>query len=206
MGTVTLMPNNIAADTRTSVAVETEMLWYAVYASANHEKRVAAQFEAMTIEHFLPLYRSVRRWKDRRVCLDLPLFPGYVFVRVALRNQLQVLRVPSVVRLVGFGGNPTALPDDEIQALRSGLSHDLRAEPYPFLTIGRQVRIKSGPLAGLDGILLRRKSGYRVVVSIELIQRSIVADMDIADVEPKLPRLGCHAHKEQAAARALAVR
>jgi transcription antitermination factor NusG len=162
--------------------------WYATYTCANHEKRVAARLDAMTIEHFLPLYRSVRRWKDRRVSLDLPLFPGYVFVRVAISNQLQVLQVPSVVHLVGFGGYPLALPDDEMAILRTGLAQQLRAEPHPFLTAGRRVRIRSGPLAGLEGIFLRRKGGHRVVVSIEMIQRSISVDADVSDLEPRSTR------------------
>src|SRR6266852_9776523 len=99
----------------------TQPRWYALYTYANHEKRVVAELDARTVEHFLPLYRSVRHWKDRRVTLDLPLFPGYVFVRLALRERLRVLQIPSVVRLVGFGGQPTALPDSEMEIMRSGL-------------------------------------------------------------------------------------
>jgi len=157
--------------------------WYAGYTFANHEKRVAAELGAREVEHFLPMYSSVRRWKDRRVTLDLPLFPGYVFVRLALRDRLRVVQVPSVVRLVGFGGLPTALPDTEMEAVRAGLSQGLRAEPHPYLTVGRRVRLRSGPLAGAEGILLRRKGNFRVVVSLELIQRSVAVDVDAADVE-----------------------
>jgi transcription termination/antitermination protein NusG len=156
--------------------------WYAAYTRANHEKRVAAELEAREVEHFLPLYSSVRRWKDRRVQLELPLFAGYVLVRLALRDRLPVVQIPSVVRLVGFGGLPTALPDTEMEIMRSGLSQSLRAEPHPFLTVGRRVRITSGPLAGLEGILTRKKNNFRVVVSLELIQRSVVVDVDAADV------------------------
>src|SRR5215472_4126998 len=145
--------------------------WYAAYTCANHERRVAAELGARAVEHFLPMYSSVRRWKDRRVHLDLPLFPGYVFVRLALRDRLRVLQIPSVVRLVGFNGLPAALPDTEMETLRSGLSERLRAEPHPFLTVGRRVRIRRGPFAGLEGILKRKKSNLRVVISLELIQR-----------------------------------
>src|SRR6266581_4964648 len=95
--------------------------WYAAYTCANHEKRVAAELQARAVEHFLPLYSSARRWKDRRVMLDLPLFPGYVFVRLALRDRLRVVQIPSVVRMVGFGGLPTALPDTEMEIMRAGL-------------------------------------------------------------------------------------
>lgn len=158
--------------------------WYAAYTCAQHEKRVAAELGMREVEHFLPLHSSVRRWKDRRVTLDLPLFPGYVFVRLALRDRLRVVQIPSVVRLVGFNGQPTALPDTEMEIMRSGLSQSLRAEPHPFLTVGRRVRIAGGPFAGLEGVLKRKKNSLRVVVSLELIQRSVAVDVDIADVVP----------------------
>ncbi len=160
--------------------------WYAAYTCANHEKRVAAKLGVREVEHFLPVYSSVRRWKDRRVQLDLPLFPGYVFVRLALRDRLRVIQIPSVVRLVGFNGLPAALPDEEMEILRLGLCQSLRAEPHPFLTVGRRVRITGGPFAGLEGILKRRKGHLRVVVSLELIQRSVAVDVDVADVLPKV--------------------
>src|SRR6266404_895272 len=163
-----------------------EVHWYAAYTCAQHEKRVAAELGVREVEHFLPLYSSVRRWKDRRVSLDLPLFPGYVFVRMALRDRLRVVQVPSVVRLVGFGGVAAALPETEMEIVRAGLSRGLRAEPHPFLTVGRRVRITGGPFAGLEGILKQKRSGLRVVVSLELIQRSVAVDVDAADVQSVL--------------------
>src|SRR5712692_8497274 len=135
------------ADYVGAVALPTSLLevrWYAAYTCAKHEKRVAAELGAREVEHFLPMYSSVRRWKDRRVTLDLPLFPGYVFVRLALRDRMRVVQIPSVVRLVGFGGLPTALPDTEMEIMRSGLSQSSGAEPHPFLTVGRRVRITAG--------------------------------------------------------------
>ena len=161
-----------------------EQHWYAAYTCGNHEKRVASEIQARDVEHFLPVYSSVRRWKDRRVTLELPLFPGYVFVRLALCDRLRVLQIPSVVRLVGFNGQPAALPDEEMEILRSGLCQSLRAEPHPFLTVGRRVRITGGPFAGLEGVLKRKKSSLRVVVSLSLIQRSVAVDVDVADVAP----------------------
>jgi transcription antitermination factor NusG len=130
------------------------------------------------------VYKTVRRWKDRRKCLDLPLFPGYVFVRVALADQMRVLQIPGVVRLVGFNGRPLPLPDNEIDGLKIGLAAGVLAEPHPFLIAGRRVQIKGGPLAGREGILLRRKGRLRVVLSIELIMRSVVVDMDVENVVP----------------------
>ena len=157
--------------------------WYAAYTCANHEKRVAAELQARAVERFLPLYSSVRWWKDRRVNLELPLFPGYVFVRLALRDRLRVLQIPSVVRLVGFNGLPTALPDTEMEVLRSGLSERLRAEPHPFLKVGRRVRITAGPFAGLQGILKNKKSSLRVVISLDLIQRAVAVEVEVTNVQ-----------------------
>jgi transcription antitermination factor NusG len=126
----------------------------------------------------------LRRWKDRRVKLELPLFPGYVFVRLALCDQLRLLQVPGVARLVGFNGAPAALPTEEIEALKKGLACGVRAEPHPFLTVGRRVRMRSGPFEGRQGILLRRRGNLRLVLSLDLIMRSVVIDVDAVDVEP----------------------
>lgn len=156
--------------------------WYAVYTCANHEKRIAAQFNERSIENFLPLYETVRRWKDRRVRIALPLFPGYVFVRHTLRNRLDILQVPGVVRLVGFNNMVAPLPVEDIETLRNGLERSSHAEPYPYLTVGRRVRIVHGPFEGFEGILLRRKGNLRVVLSIHLIMRSIAVDVDLANV------------------------
>jgi transcription antitermination factor NusG len=159
-----------------------EQRWYAAYTCANHEKRVAAEVEARGTENFLPTFSSVRRWKDRRVSLDLPLFPGYVFVRLALRDRLRILQVPGVVRLIGFGGLPVALPDEQIDALRLGLGEQLRVTPHPYLVVGRRVRILRGPLKNAEGILVRKKGLLRVVISLQLIMRSIAVEIDAADL------------------------
>jgi transcription antitermination factor NusG len=161
-----------------------EPRWYAAYTCANHEKPVAAELDARGVEHFVPLYSSLRRWKDRSVRLDLPLFPGYVFVRLPLIERLRVLQIPSVVRLVGFGGMPAALPEEQVEILRAGLAERLHAEPHPFLTVGRRMRIVSGPLAGLEGVLRRKKSNFRFVLSIELIRRSLSVEVNAAEVQP----------------------
>ena len=160
-----------------------ELRWYAAYTSAKREKRVAAQLGARQLEYFLPLYASLRQWKDRRVILQLPLFPGYVFVRMALRDRSQVVEIPGVARLVGFNGRPAPLPEEQIAALRNSLATGVRAAPHPLLTVGRKVRVKRGPMAGLQGILKKRKNRARLVVSLELIQRSMVVEMDEENVE-----------------------
>lgn len=158
--------------------------WYALYTRPRHEKQVAEQMEQRRISCFLPLYRSVRRWKDRRKELELALFPGYVFVQVALRDQLCVLTLPGAVGLVMFNGQPAALPEAEIEDLRRRLAGYGTVEPHPYLQAGRRVRVCSGPMQGLEGIIVRRKDRCRVVFSLDLIRRSMVVEVDEADVEP----------------------
>jgi transcription termination/antitermination protein NusG len=161
-----------------------EPRWYAAWTRSRHEKAVAEQLDRKAVETFLPVYETVRQWKNGRHRVALPLFPGYAFVRIALRDRLEVLKVPGVVRLVGFNGAPTPLGDEEIEGLRRALAAGVRAEPHPFLTVGRRVRITAGPLTGHEGILVRRKGALRVVLSVELIQRSILVDADASCLAP----------------------
>jgi transcription antitermination factor NusG len=159
--------------------------WYALYTCPRHEKCVAQQIEQRSIACFLPLYRSVRRWKDRRKELELALFPGYVFVRLALKDRLRILQVPSAVRLVSFNGQPAVLPEAEIEGLRQRLAHGSGGmEPHPYLRVGRRVRVRGGPMQGLEGIIVRRKDRCRVVFSLDLLMRSVAVEVDESDVEP----------------------
>jgi transcription antitermination factor NusG len=164
-------------------AEDIELRWYTAYTNARHEKRIAEQLMRRSVEHFLPVYETVHRWKDRRVRLQLPLFPCYIFVRVAVRNHLEVLRVPGVVRLVGFNGRLAVLPETEMLVLRRAWSSGLRMEPHPYLTVGRIVRVRSGPLSGLTGRLVRKKQNCRIVISIESIMRSVIAEVSLDDIE-----------------------
>lgn len=158
--------------------------WYAIVVGPRHEKSVSLHLKMRGLTHFLPVYRSVRRWKDRRKELDMVLFPGYVFVNLDLRNRLQVLNAPGVLRFVTFQGHPAPVNDSELQSLASGLALSSKTEPHPYLHRGRRVRVVRGPLASLEGILVRRKEHFRLVLSIELIMRSVMVDVDEADVEP----------------------
>lgn len=157
--------------------------WYALYTAPRHEKSVADQINRRGISCFLPLYRSIRRWKDRRKELAMVLFPGYVFVRVSPRERLQVLHLPGAVRLVAFNGRPVALPEQEIELLRSRLSGTSLMEPHPYLRVGRRIRVRSGPLQGLEGIIVRTKDRCRLVFSIDLIMRSVAVEVDDGEVE-----------------------
>lgn len=161
-----------------------ETHWYALYTCARHEKQVARQIEQRHISCFLPVYRSVRRWKDRRKELELALFPGYVFVHIALKDRLRVLQVASAVRFVSFNGHPVPLPEADMESLMNGLSRGVRAKPHPYLSVGRRVRVRSGPLAGAQGILVRRKDRFRVVLSLDLIMRAVAVEVDETDIEP----------------------
>ena len=156
--------------------------WYAISVRPRHEKLVARYLEYRGLNYFLPVYRSVRRWKDRRKELDMALFPGYVFVNLNLRDRLGVLQAPGVVQFVTFQGQPAAVPDAEIRALESSMS--LRPQPHPYLCQGARVRVKRGLLVGVEGIMIRRKERFRLVLSIDLIMRSVVLEVDEADVEP----------------------
>ena len=162
--------------------------WFAVYTTCRHEKKIAGHFENRGIEHYLPLYRSQRRWKDgSRVTLDQPLFPGYVFVRIGREQRVPVLEVPGVLCVVGKSGSqPTPLPEFEIETLRSALD-PLRVEPYPMLTAGQRVRINSGALSGIEGIVVRQKNSLRVVITLELILQSIAVEVNAEDLEPVDP-------------------
>ena len=161
-----------------------EPQWYAAYTCARHEKRVAELLEKKAVESFLPLHKTVHRWKNGRAEVHLPLFPGYVFVRIALKDRLQVLEVPSVVRLVGFNGRPAPLPEADMEAIRLCLASGYHLEPHRYLQIGQRVRVVCGPLQGAEGILLRRIKRTRLVISLELIMRSVAVEIDEADLDP----------------------
>ena len=157
--------------------------WYAAYTCVNREKRVAEILDAKSVACFLPLYEEVHRWKTGPTRLQVPLFPGYVFVHLPLRDRLQVLTVPGVVRLVGAPG-PAPLPEPEIEGIRAALLAAAVARPYPYLAAGHKVTIVSGPLRGLQGVLLRKRNNCRVVISLDLIMRSMVVEVDAASCVP----------------------
>ncbi len=164
--------------------IYSQTLWYAAYTASRHEKRVAQQLQDRGVENFLPLFDTIHRWKNGRHRVQLPLFSGYVFVRIALRDRLRALQVPGLVRLVGFNGMPFPLPESDIDAIRNALHAGVAAEPYPYLTAGIRVEICRGPLQGMTGILLRRRNGFRIVLSLDLIMRSMMVEVDAADVVP----------------------
>src|SRR5713101_5362318 len=152
--------------------------WYAIYTNSRHERIVAKQLRDRSIETFLPLYRSWHRWKDRRKLVELALFPSYVFVKIETQKRLRVLQVPGVISLVSFSGQPAALPEQEINALRDGLESEIYAEPHPYLRVGCKVRVVRGPMAGAEGSLSRKRNTFRLVISIHMLMRSIALEVD----------------------------
>jgi transcription antitermination factor NusG len=173
-------------------ALELSFFWYAVYTRHQHEKTVARLLGGRGIETFLPLYTAVRLWKNGVKQLSLPLFPCYVFLRGPLDRWLPILTTPGVHTVVGFGGRPAMIPRSEIEAIRRVVESSVKAEPHPFIKCGDRVRIKVGPLQGLEGILLRKKNQWKLLLSVEMLERSVAVEVDAAIVErvyaPK-PRL-----------------
>ncbi len=169
-----------------SLALGQSRKWFAVYTAPRHEKSATKQFDCRQIESFLPLYSVVHRWKNRsNPKVDLPLFPNYVFVHIERRQCVRVLEVPGVLSIVGSGREPSPLPNSDIESLRSGLS--LRNfEPHPYLVAGEKARIKSGPFAGMAGIIVRKKNQFRVVLTLDLIRQSVAVEVDSDELEPAL--------------------
>ena len=168
-------------------AAEDGRRWYAVYTTPFHEKQAAEHLGVHEIEHFLPLYSLARRWKDgRRVILELPLFPNYLFVNACRAERIRVLRTPGVLSIVGTSRGAVPLPTTEIESLRNSL-HLYNAAPHPFLNVGERARIRNGALAGMQGIVLRHKNSTRIVLTLDLIMRSITVELDAGDLEPLRP-------------------
>ena len=158
--------------------------WFAVYTVPRHEKHVSEILAERRIETFLPLYRTTREWKKRcPVVIDLPLFPTYVFVRIARQTRGVILGTPGVLAIVGSARESWPLPDLEIEALRFGLL-ERKIEPHPYLTVGERVRIVAGVMTGVEGVLVRKKSEFRVVLSLDSIMQSVAVEVDAVDVEP----------------------
>jgi transcription antitermination factor NusG len=160
--------------------------WYAVQTRARHEKKVAKQLQKKGATTFLPLVTQTQRWSDRRKVIELPLFPCYAFARLAptVEMRLPALQTPGVLRIVGARGVGAPIPDKEIEDIQTLLAQNVSSSLYPFIKVGQRVRIRGGCLDGVEGILVAEKSDRRLVVSIELLQRSVSVRIDGYEVEP----------------------
>ncbi len=156
--------------------------WFALYTNSRQEKHVSKLLAEREIENFLPLYRAQRAWKNRKpVTLELPLFPNYLFVRAG--QKASFLNIPGVVSVVGSRLQPWPLAGHEIEAFRCAVDV-CKLEPHPNLVVGERVRIRRGALAGMEGVLLRKKSKLRVILTIDVIQSSVAVDVKAADLDP----------------------
>jgi transcription antitermination factor NusG len=171
-----------------SVANETELPeWFAVHCVPNHEKRIAEHFCVRQIEHFLPLFEALRKRHDgSKVTLRVPLFPTYIFVRIVRTRRVPVLEVPSVLSILGNKRHPCSIPDSYIELLRQGVA-SRQMQPHPYIAVGTRVRVKSGAMAGAEGVLLRTKGRFRVVMTLELVMKSVAMEVDLTDLEAAIP-------------------
>jgi transcription antitermination factor NusG len=157
--------------------------WWVLYTRHQHEKAVAEMLSAKDFEVFLPLYESVRVWKDRKKLIALPLFPCYVFVRGGLDRRLQVVTTPGIHSILFNGESVAIVPEAEIQAIRRVVEGPFRVEPHPFLKCGERVRVIRGSLEGVEGVLVRKKNLYRLVLSVDMMAKSVAVEIDATDVE-----------------------
>jgi transcription antitermination factor NusG len=159
--------------------------WYAVHTMARHEKRVAAQFEEKRVCTFLPLLHQVHRWTDRRTVVEIPMFSCYAFVRMVqtVEERLKVLRTPGVLGFVGSERQGTSIPDEQIESLRKAVSEKVPCLPHPFISVGKRVRIRGGSLDGVEGILMLQGRDQSLVLSVELLQRSVSIRVEGYDIE-----------------------
>jgi transcription antitermination factor NusG len=157
--------------------------WYGLRTRSNRERIAATILNGRGYEPFLPVYRVRRCWSDRVVTTELPLFPGSVFCRFDYRQRQPIITTPGVVSIIGFGDQPAALLDEEIEAVRAIVNSGIAAEPAPFLREGQRIRVIHGPLKSLEGTLVRKKSSWQLVISVQLLQRSVSVEVDPSHIE-----------------------
>lgn len=158
--------------------------WWAVYTRHHHEQAVADVLTAKGVEVLLPTFETARQWKDRKKIIRMPLFPCYLFVRESLGGRLPVLTTPGVHMILSHGERCAIVPDGEIQDIMRAARHPAMIEPHPFLNAGERVRVIRGAMTGVEGVLVRKKSGWRLVISIRLLTQSAAVEVSSLDVEP----------------------
>lgn len=165
--------------TASGSSVKCELPWYVLQCWVRKESMVAAQLESQGFECFLPKYKSIREWSDRKKEVEQPLFPGYLFCRFEYSQRRPAVVTPGVLQVVGCGRTPTPVEDREIEAIQLAVASEVPSQPWPYLEVGERVRIHTGKLAGLEGILINFKGNHRVVLSVSLLQRSVALEVDL---------------------------
>jgi transcription antitermination factor NusG len=160
------------------------LAWYALQVRSRKESYVASQILGQGFECFLPTYKSIRHWSDRKKELEQPLFPGYLFCRFEFQARRPLVTIPGVLQILGNGRVGIPVPDDDISSLRLAVSSGMPKQPWPYLEVGQRVRVNYGTLTGLEGILVNVKGNHRVVLSVTLLQRSVAMEVDIAWLSP----------------------
>ncbi|HVB85942.1 MAG TPA: UpxY family transcription antiterminator [Candidatus Dormibacteraeota bacterium] len=173
--------SDVAAESLRSVSAVSP--WFALQVRARHETGVANFLSGRGYEPFVPMYQGRRRWSDRIKVVDTPLFPGYLFCRFDINNRLPILTTPGVIQVVGFNRTPVPVDDSEIGAIQNLVTSGFPSQPWPFLQAGDRVQIESGPLRGLEGLLVELKGSHRLIVSVTLLQRSVAVEIDSALVK-----------------------
>jgi transcription antitermination factor NusG len=158
--------------------------WYAVYTRCHQERLVKTQLDGKEVENFLPTFERISQWKDRKKLIEVPLFPGYLFVKITLLKRLEVLKAYGAVQIVGNSTGPVPIPEEQIASVRRFVEVGLKCDPHPYLKVGKKAKIKEGPLAGFEGILVRKKSKSLFVLSVDLIQRSVSVELGSWLIEP----------------------
>jgi transcription antitermination factor NusG len=164
--------------------------WYAIQAKSSREKTASLLLENAGYECLVPISKYMRRWSDRMKEVEVPLFPGYFFCRMDPHNRLPVLMTPGVIQIVGVGKTPIPVEEEEIAAIQRVGKSGLSTMPWPYVEVGNVVRIEEGPLRGLTGIVLKIKSGVKLVLSVSLLQRSMAVEIErgwIGEVQPGKP-------------------
>ncbi len=152
-----------------------DQVWFAVQTWPRYEKKVASELTKKSVAVYLPLRREAHTWSDRKCTVELPLFPSYLFVKLntSLGARIPVLRTNGVRQLVGAGTTGSPIPESEIESVRSLLARDIAFDNHPFLNVGKRVRIRSGSLQGVEGILVGKNNDLSLIVSVQIIQRSL---------------------------------
>ena len=158
--------------------------WFALRVKPNYEKPVATALRGKGFEEFLPLHRTRRQWSDRVRVVDLPLFPGYLFCRLNLDDRMPLLTTPGFLYIVGIGKNPEPVDEAEILNIQSVLRSRLPVKPWPSLMVGERVRLRDGPLRGVEGVLSRIANEHRMYVSVTLLRRSISVEVNPEWIQP----------------------
>jgi transcription antitermination factor NusG len=160
-----------------------EAFWYAIYTRHQHEKSVATNLTGKGFKVFLPLCETAHRWKDRTRLILLPLFPCYVFLNGGLDRRMDLITTPGINALVSHAGQPARIPSCEIGAILRAVESGVPVEPHAFLKCGQRVRVRSGPLQGVEGMLVRKRSSIRLVLSVEMLGKAVAVEVDAGTIE-----------------------